>query len=274
MTPNKPETAKAAREMINMTNSALENNALILIGRLADTITYNAEAMNKLVSRVDELEKLVVQKSVPKKTPKVGEYLEELLKDTTVTHVKCTYAASTAFTLGKVYTVEVDNSSGQKRHIRSNHTSMFQEGIKYTRTTSRFTPWGQPTVKPVIGYPLQKLLAKPEVVTVRCVKTNSRLWTEGNEYRVVWNKGKRMVMCDQKHHVKETTSLFVAVDEQKEPCEVTFKRCAVYNTPFGVRFADDKKQLFAEQLRHHNFMEVSRMFMGLPTLQLIHPRSL
>ena len=129
MTPNKPETAKAAREMISMTNSALENNVLILIGRLADTITYNAEAMNKLVRRVDELEKLVVQKSASE-TPEEGEYLEVLLKRG-VNKVRCVKVESNAYTLNKVYVVE--------QRVEARHKFVRNEnGIECGMSASRF----------------------------------------------------------------------------------------------------------------------------------------
>lgn len=264
MTPNKPETAKAAREMISMTNSALENNALILIGRLADTITYNAEAMNKLVRRVDELEKLVVQQSVPKKDQKVGEYLENLLNDESVTQVKCTYAASSAFTVGTVYTVAVD---GRRPYIYSNPTTLFSDGIRYTTTTSRFEIWGQRRVKPVIGHQLQVLLTQPYVQRVKCVKSESHMWKEGKEYQVLVNtfdRSSKIVRSETGKPLRTSRSLFVPITEKNEPFELTFDRPAVYNTPCGVSFKDDKEY----------FLAVSRMFMGLPTVQLIHPRSL
>lgn len=262
MTPNKPVIAEEARKLLTDANSKLENDMLDMVSRLAEVITYNAEAMNKLVSRVDELEKLMVQQSVPKQDQAIGECLENLLNDKSVTQVKCTYAASGAFTVGKVYTVGVD---GRGQYIYSNPQGSFSDGIRYIATVSRFEIWGQRRIKPVIGYPLQKLLVEPEVVTVRCVKANSQLWTVGREYRVVRYEGKRMVVCDQKHHVKETTSLFVEVEEQREPFKQSFNLDFYGNTPTS--------QLPKEQ-RLHMFLEQTRMFMGLPTVHLIHPRSL
>ena len=182
MTPNKPDTAKAAREMISMTNSALENNALILIGRLADTITYNAEAMNKLVRRVDELEKL-------------------------------------------------------------------------TKTNDK------PSSKPVIGYQLQVLLKNKHVHVIKCVKSNSNLWVEGKEYVVLVSASEpdnRKVKSETGQLLNTSVSLFVDV---KLPTDLD-KACE------ELRSIKEEKE-YAE-----HFLTTTRMFMGLPTVQLIRPRSL
>lgn len=274
MTPNKPVIAEEARKLLTDENSKLENAMLDMVSRLADVITHNAEAMNKLVNRVDELEKLVVPQSVPKKDQKVGEYLENLLSDKSVTKVMCTYATSDAFTVGKVYPVGVD---GRSSYIRSDPTSRIPEGSRHTNTTSRFEIWGQRRVKPVLDHPLQVLLAQPHVQRVKCVKSESHLWQEGKDYPVFVNTTDNMhkgVRSETGELREGSLSRFVEVMPQKEPFELTFNRPSVYSTPLGVSFKDSAKQLFAEQLRHSQFLAVTRMFMGLPTIHLIHPRSL
>lgn len=196
MTPNKPVIAEEARKLLTGDNSKLENAMLDMVSRLADVVTYNAEAMNKLVHRVDELEKLVVQQSVPKKDQKVGECLEVLLKQG-ASKVRCIKVESNTYIVNKVYVVE----------------QRAEDGTKFVRNENG-------------------------------------------------------IACGM------SASLFVEVMPQKEPFELTFNRPSVYSTPLGVSFKDSAKQLFAEQLCHSQFLAVTRMFMGLPTVQLIHPRSL
>lgn len=189
MTPNTPVIAEEARKLLTGANSKLENDMLDMVSRLADVITYNAEAMNKLVRRVDELEKL-------------------------------------------------------------------------TKTNDK------PSSKPVIGYPLQVLLKNKHVHRVKCVKSESDMWKEGKAYDVLGLLGgreNRRLRSETGKLLSTSRSLFVPVTEQREQqFKQPFKLDFYGNTPREASFKDDAEQFFA----------ITRMFMDLPTIHLIHPRSL
>lgn len=251
MTPNKPEVAKMARDMIDMANSAVNNNALILIGRLADTITYNAEVMNKLVKRVEQLEAMQVKPQVaPVVEKKQGEYLELVLNDKRVTQVRCTLAQSDGYIKGKVYKVEY-TSHGAKCITN-------EKGHECKLSMSLFVKVEN---EPVIGHPLQVLLKKKHVTVIKCVKSNSDLWMEGKAYVILTSTSdpdNRKVQSETGQLLSTSASLFVDVavpTDLEKACE-------------KLRSQKEDKE-YAEQ-----FFAVTRMFMGLPTTHLIHPRSL
>lgn len=198
MTPNKPTIAQEARVMISAPLSKVDV-AFELIARLAETITYNAEAMNKLVERVDELEKLVPHESVSE-TPEEGEYLEVLLKQG-ANKVRCVKAESNAYIVNKVYVVERRAEDGTK-FVRN------EQGVECGMSSSQFVVW-------------------------------------------------------------YTTIQVCSVVQQSVPknecAEQSFKLDFYGNTPANP--------LMKEQ-RLHMLLEQPRMFMGLPTIHLIKPRSL
>lgn len=183
MTPNKPVIAEEARKLLTDANSKLDNDMLAMVSRLADVITYNAETMNKLVNRVDELEKLVTN--------------------------------------------------------------------------------NKPSINPVIGHKLQVILKQKHVQVIKCVKSNSNLWVEGQAYVILVSTSEpdnRKVRAETGQLLNTSASLFVEV-EVKVPTDAD-KACE------ALRSQNEEKE-YAE-----HFFAVTRMFMGLPTVQLIHPRSL
>lgn len=118
MTPNKPVIAEEARKLLTGANSKLDNDMLDMVSRLADVVTYNAEAMNKLVHRVDELEKLVAA-SKPNVKPVIGDQLQVLLAQPHVHRVKCVKSESHMWKEGKAYDVLGLLGGRENRRLRS-----------------------------------------------------------------------------------------------------------------------------------------------------------
>lgn len=232
MTPNKSEIEEVAQDLVSSSNSAIENTMLRLISRLANTITYNAEAMNKLVDRVDELEKLAIANDKPSNKHVVGCRLQVLLAKQHVHVVKCIMSQSKQWIEGKEYVVLVNTSDVTQRKVKSetgklleSSGSLFVE-VKETQEEGEYL----------------EMLLKRGAYKVRCVKAESNAYIVNKVYVVEQRVEARHKFVRNENGTECGMSLsrFVEVEEQREPFKQPFKLDFYGNTPARTLTDDEE----------------------------------